>query len=101
MDRRKVAPLETVESVLDSVSTTLVPTSALGYLLVVHTETSSVSKALSLAKYRISRPATPSVAAIQNVHMEDFEVSVKSLQIRSYIPLTTDTMSNTSPFERL
>ena len=33
--------------------------------------------------------------------MEDFEVSVKSPQIRSYIPLNTSTTSNPSPFEHL
>ncbi len=101
LDIRKVAPLETVESVLDSASTTSVPASALGYLLVIHIKTSSVPKALSLTKYRMSRPTAPSVAAIQNVHMEDFEVSVKSLQIRSYIPLNTYTLSSPSPCERL
>ena len=36
VDRRKVAPLETVESVLDSASTASGPASALGYLLEIH-----------------------------------------------------------------
>ena len=77
LDRRKVAPLQMVESVLDCASTTLVPASALGYLQVIHIRISSVPKALSPTKCRISRPATPSAASNQNVDMEDFEVSVK------------------------